>query len=217
MVLMDDITLHAPAIVQPDSFGDRRDYLDLFANGVNERELRFREEDGEGNAGESASRADIEHLRFGAETDDARDAEAVEDVVKIEVVDVFPADDIDFFVPLAVERFQRLQLFDLERCQTREELLDEICTHRKRERGMMMGTDEELTGEGRWGAAAQGLSPRRLARHPSVGASPPSSPPPLCALVGCAVRRAGMGRLRCLRLPPALYTPFLRGGGGIIG
>ena len=89
-------------VFQSYGVGDGLGHAHFFAYAVDEAEVGFGEEDGEGDAGETAARAEVEDARAGAEADEFGNAEGVEDVVLVEVVDVLAGDDVDFGVPVLV-------------------------------------------------------------------------------------------------------------------
>lgn len=95
--------LYARNIVQTNGLRDFVGDAYLLADAVDERELALGEQDGEGDAREAATRADIKDSGAAPEGEDLRDGERMEDVVLVEVVDVLARDDVDFGVPVAVE------------------------------------------------------------------------------------------------------------------
>lgn len=96
------------------------DHLDFLANRVDEVELALGEEDGEGNAGEATTRANIEDGSLGLERYVLRNAEGVEHVVLVERGHIPAGDDIDFGIPVVVEPLQLGELLDLQRGEVGE-------------------------------------------------------------------------------------------------
>ena len=78
-------------------------HFNFFADGVEQVELDFGKENGEGNARETATGADVHDVCPGAKGDDFGNTQRVEHVMWIEVVDVFARDDVDLGVPIAIE------------------------------------------------------------------------------------------------------------------
>ena len=75
----------------------------LLADAIDQMELRLGEHDGQRYAGEAAAGAEVHDAGAGAEMDNLGDAQRVEDMVLIEVVDVLARDDIDLGIPVVVE------------------------------------------------------------------------------------------------------------------
>ena len=85
-------------------------------DGVDQIELGIGEKDGQRDAWETASGADIKHLSHGLEGLHLGDGEAVEDVVLIEMVHVLAGDDIDFGVPILIKWQESGKLLLLPLC-----------------------------------------------------------------------------------------------------
>ena len=75
---------------------------DFLARSIYQLELAFREEDGERNARETSTAAEIENLRARTEIDGFGYCQRMEHVVLVQIIDVLAADDIDLAVPVAV-------------------------------------------------------------------------------------------------------------------
>ena len=85
---------------------DSRSHLvadsDFLARSIYQLELAFREENGERNARETSTAAEIENLRARTEMDGLGYSQRMEHVVLVQIIDVLAADDIDLAVPVAV-------------------------------------------------------------------------------------------------------------------
>ena len=98
------------AVLEADGLADFLGDADLLARAVDEFELAFGVEDGEGDARETAASAEVENLGARAESADLGDGQRVEHMVLVDVVDVFAGDDVDLGVPVAVECVEGLKL-----------------------------------------------------------------------------------------------------------
>src|SRR5580658_6414619 len=76
-------------VVQADGCGDGVNDFYLLADAVDEVEFGAGEKDGEGNAGETAAGADIEHFDVRLEVEGGGNREGMEDMLLIQAVDVF--------------------------------------------------------------------------------------------------------------------------------
>ena len=93
----------------------------FLADGIAQGEPRLREQDGQRDAGETPSRSQIKDVRAaGPPTVKERgllllqvpgDGQRMQDVVGIQIVNVFAGNHIDFFVPLAIQAVQGGKLF----------------------------------------------------------------------------------------------------------
>jgi hypothetical protein len=104
-------------------------HADFLARTVDEVELTIREENGEGDAGESATRAEVEDTGAWTETDHLGDGERVKHMVLIELVDVLAGYDVDLSVPFVVKGVKGLYLFPLTVAEVRKVMLYDICLH----------------------------------------------------------------------------------------
>ena len=101
------------AVLQSDGIADLLSHANFLARAVDELELAVGKENGQRDAGETTARAEIEDLTAWTETDDLGYRHRVKHVVLVEVVDVFAGDDIDFLVPVAIERIEGVNLLAL--------------------------------------------------------------------------------------------------------
>ena len=77
--------------------------LDFFADAVDEMEFALGPYYRERNAGEPATTSEVENLSPFCRRDEPGYGEAVEDMVRVEVVYVFAGNYIDFLIPFGVE------------------------------------------------------------------------------------------------------------------
>lgn len=89
----------------------------LLAYAVDEVEVAFGPQYGQGYAGKAAAGAHVEKRGAGNRVEELRDAERVEHVVLVEVVDILSRDDVDLLVPFGIEPPERLHLRLLARSQ----------------------------------------------------------------------------------------------------
>lgn len=104
------VFVFADTIFEPYGFSDGCRDLHFLADGVNEFEMHLGKENGERYPRETTPGAEIKHLCAGTESDDAGNAEAVEHVVGIEIVDVLAAYHIDLGIPFAVKCIEGVKL-----------------------------------------------------------------------------------------------------------
>ena len=75
--------------------------------------LDFGKENGERYAGKTAAGADVHHVSAGTEADDFGNAQGVEHVMRVEIVDVLAGDDVDLRIPVTVEGVELGEVLDL--------------------------------------------------------------------------------------------------------
>ena len=98
-------------IGQSDGLGHLVDYIDLLPSAVDEAELAFGEEDGQGNAGEAAASAEVENAGAWTEMNELGDSERVQHMMLVEIVNVLARNHVDFAVPVAVKSVEGVNLF----------------------------------------------------------------------------------------------------------
>ncbi len=114
------------AIGQSDMLAHLLCHHDFLSCSVNEFELALWKQDGQWNPRKATTCTEIKHACGWCETHQFPDGHGVEHMVFIEVVDVLARDDVDFGVPLTVERTECFQLFLLSRCEFREIFADTV-------------------------------------------------------------------------------------------
>ena len=100
-------------VLQADAFGYGAGYLDFLADAVHQVEPAFRAENGQWDAGKSAACAYVHDGGAGAETNHLGDAQTVQHVVGVEIVDVLAGDDVDLGIPFSIERIEGFELLFL--------------------------------------------------------------------------------------------------------
>ena len=98
-------------VLQLQLLGHVLHHLDFLPYRVDKIKLGIGEHDGQGDAGEPAAGTHIEYLGHGFERLHLGDGKAVKDMVLVEVVHVFARDDIDFGVPVLIQRQKGGKLF----------------------------------------------------------------------------------------------------------
>ena len=116
-------------VLEADGLADFLRHADLLTRTVDEFELALGEEDGQGNAWETAARAEVEDACAWTKADDLGNGQGVEYVVLVKLVDVLTRDDVDLRVPVTVEGVELFELLTLRVCQFREITEDEFCCH----------------------------------------------------------------------------------------
>jgi len=101
------------AVGQADGMAYLLGHANLLARPVNQFELAFGKHDGQGNAGETTACAEVKHMGLGPELDEAGNAQRVEYMVLIQVVNILAGDDIDFLVPFMIQRIKGSKLLVL--------------------------------------------------------------------------------------------------------
>ena len=117
---LDGVAVRRLHVLESQGVGDGLCYAHFLPNAVDECELAFGEHDGEGYAWESAACSEVEDFRCGAQRDNLRDGEAVEYVVRVEVVDVLAGDDVYLCVPVAIQAVEGGVLLALRGGEVRE-------------------------------------------------------------------------------------------------
>ena len=120
-------------VFQREPFRDVGDDADFLRDGIRQREMRLREQHGEQQPREAAARADVDHARAAHELEKRSRGETRRVVMPLEVVDVLAGNEVDFRVPLAVERRHRLDFFPRLGGNARQnaaELLKRLVVHR---------------------------------------------------------------------------------------
>ena len=97
-------------VLQPDALGHGRCHLDFLADTINEVEMAFGEEDGQGNTRETAACTHVHDGGPWAEANDLGNTERVEDMVRIEVVNILARNHVYLGVPVAVQGIKPLKL-----------------------------------------------------------------------------------------------------------
>ena len=101
------------AIIQSNSLAYFLSDADFLSCTVDEFELAVGEEYGQGDAWETAARAEIEDSGALAETDDLGDGHRMKYMVLVEIVDILAGDDVDFVIPIAIEGIEGFYLLML--------------------------------------------------------------------------------------------------------
>ena len=113
------------AVLQADGIADLLGHTDFLACTIDELELAVRKENGQRDAWETTTCAEVENLTASTETNDLGNRHGVEHVMLIEVVDIFSRDDVDLLVPVAVEGIEGFYLTTLLGCQVGKVFADE--------------------------------------------------------------------------------------------
>ena len=113
------------AVLQTDGLTDFLCHSDLLARAVDEFELTVGEENGQRNARETTSSAEIEDLTARTETDHLGNGHRMEHMVLVEVIDILARDDVDLVVPIAIEGLEGVYLTVLLGRQVGEVFADE--------------------------------------------------------------------------------------------
>ena len=87
-LLLKGITVLHLHILQPDGLRHRLRHAGLFANAVNQLEVALRKEYGQGDAGKTAPRTNVEQARAGHKLHRRSNAKGVQHVVGIKIVNV---------------------------------------------------------------------------------------------------------------------------------
>ena len=110
-------------VLQADGRGYLRGHTHFLPDAVHQVELHLGEEYGQGDAGESASSAQVHDGGAGHELGVLGDAERMEHMMLVEVGDVLAGNHVYLRVPVRVEVVQRCKLLALRLCQVREVFL----------------------------------------------------------------------------------------------
>ena len=100
-------------ILQPEFPSHFHANLDFLTDTVHQMEMAVGEHDGEGDSRKSASRPQIHNLSAGFETSEFGNSQGMQYMMFIQIVDVFPGNDIDFSIPIMIEHIQLTELFCL--------------------------------------------------------------------------------------------------------
>ena len=100
-------------VLQSDTLGHGRSHLDFLADTIDEVEVAFGEEDSQGDAGETAARAHVHDGGPRTEANHLGNAEGVEDMVRIEVVNILARNHVYLGVPVAIQGIECFKLLAL--------------------------------------------------------------------------------------------------------
>ena len=114
------------AVLQADGVAHFLGDAYLLACAVDKLELAFGKEDGQGYAGESAARTEVEDAGAGTEVYHAGNGHRVEHMVLVEVVDVLARNDINLGIPVPIQRVERSKLLLLLGAEVGEVFLNDF-------------------------------------------------------------------------------------------
>ena len=103
LLFLHDILVRGAHIGEFERIGHGLCHFNFLTDGVEQMELDFGKENGEGNARKAATGADIHDVGAGTKGDDFGNTQGVEHMVWVEIVDVFARNDVDLGVPIAIE------------------------------------------------------------------------------------------------------------------
>ncbi len=128
---LNHVAVHGSDVLQADGLCHGGGHLYLLTDAVEEVETTFGEEYGKRNAGEAAARTHVHYGGTGTEADDFGDAQRVEHVVGIEIVDVLARNDVYLGVPVVIERVESSKLLALTFAEVGKVVVYELdgCIH----------------------------------------------------------------------------------------